>query len=37
MNGWEDCGSYTVKMRSHPVPTKDDFIDYVRLTVRKKA
>ena len=36
VNGREVSHNYSVKMRSHPGATTDDFIDYVLLTFRKK-
>ena len=36
VNGREDSRNDSVKKRSHPGATTDDFIDYVRPTVRKK-
>ena len=36
VNGREDSRNDSVKVRSHPGATTDDFIDYVRPTVRKK-
>ena len=37
VNGKEVSRNDSVKLRSHPGETKDDFIDYVRPTVRKKT
>ena len=37
VNGQEVSRNNPVKMRSHPGATTDDFIDYVRPTVRKKS
>ena len=36
VNGREVSRNNSVKMRSHPGARTDDFIDYVRPTVRKK-
>ena len=36
VNGREASRDDSVKVRSHPGATTDDFIDYVRPTVRKK-
>ena len=36
VNGQEASRNDSVKVRSHPGAISDDFIDYVRLTVRKK-
>ena len=36
VNGREVSRNNSVKVRSHPGATTDDFIDYVRSTVRKK-
>ena len=36
VNGREVSRNDSVKVRSHPGTTTDDFIDYVRPTVRKK-
>ena len=36
VNGREVPHNDSVKVRSHPGATTDDFIDYVRPTVRKK-
>ena len=36
VNGREVSRNDSVKVRSHPGATTDDFIDYVRPTVRKK-
>ena len=36
VNRGEVCGHYSAKLRSHPEATRDDFIDYVRSTARKK-
>ena len=37
VNGWDVSRNDSVKVRSHLGATKDDHIDYVRPTVRKKA
>ena len=36
VNGREVSRNNSVKVRTHPAATTDDFIDYVRPTVRKK-
>ena len=36
VNGQEVFRNDSVKVKSHPETTTDDFIDYVRPTVRKK-
>ena len=36
VNGRETSRDDSVKVRSHPAATTDDFIDYVRPTVHKK-